>query len=80
MSYKRFAGWFQKDAKLAFWSIVAVVSLIWVLALLNFAFGLGWGWDRRNLWAAPMVLITATIVRLCQAAVGKLMDGLFDVR
>jgi hypothetical protein len=80
MRYKRFAAWFRKDFNLTSWSIVAVVGLMWVSTLLDFAFGLGWGWDRRILWVAPMVLLIATTVRLCQAAVGKLMDRLFDVR
>jgi hypothetical protein len=80
MRYKCFATWFRKDFNPTFRSIVAVVSLMWVSTLLDFAFGLGWGWDRRNLWVAPMVLLIATTVRLCQAAVGKLTDWLFDVR
>lgn len=79
MRYKRFAAWFR-NATLTFWSIVAGVSLMWVFTLLDFAFALGWGWDRRNLWAAPMVLLIATTVRLFQLTVGKLMDRLFDVR
>ncbi|KQS49043.1 MULTISPECIES: hypothetical protein [unclassified Sphingomonas] len=65
---------------MTFWSIVAVASLMWVLTLLDYAFGLGWGWDRRGLWAAPLVLLIATTVRLGQAAVGKLMTHLSNVR
>ena len=80
MRHERFAARFRKDASLTFWSIVAVVSLMWVLTLLDFAFGLGWGWDKRGLWAAPLILLIATTVRLCHAAVGKLMDRLSSVR
>lgn len=80
MRYKRFTAWFRKDVNLTYWSIVAVVSLVLVLTLSDFAFGLGWGWDRLNLWTAPLVFLIATTVRLCQAAVGKLMALLFDVR
>jgi hypothetical protein len=80
MRHAHFAAWFRKETSLTFWSIVAVVSLMWVLTLLDFAFGLGWGWDRRGLWAAPLVLLIATTVRLWHAAVGKLVTRLPNVR
>ena len=73
MRHKRFAAWFRKDASFTFWSIVAVVSLMWVATFLDFAFELGWGWDRRALWMAPLILMITAIVRLFHVAVDKFM-------
>ena len=80
MHHERFAAWFRKDTSLTFWSTVAVVGFMWVLTFLDFAFGLGWGWDRRGPWAAPLILLTATAVRLWHAALRKLMNRISNVR
>jgi sterol desaturase/sphingolipid hydroxylase (fatty acid hydroxylase superfamily) len=76
MRYERFEVWLRKDARLTFWSIVAVVSVMWIVTLLDFAFGLGWGWDSRGLWAAPLILLIAVAIRLWHVAVDKLIDRL----
>ncbi len=76
MRSERFAVWFRRESNWTFWSIVAVVSVMWLLTLLDFAFGLGWGWDKRGLFVAPLIALTATIIRLWHVMVDKLMDRL----
>jgi hypothetical protein len=76
MRYERFAVWFKKDSSWTFWSIVAVVSVMWLVTLLDFAFGLGWGWDKRGLFVAPLIVLIATIIRLWHVAVDKLINRL----
>lgn len=74
MRYERFDAWFRKEFDWTFWSIVAVVSVIWAATILDFALSLGWGWNSQVLWAAPLVLLIAFAVRIWKVAIDKLMD------
>ena len=48
-------------------AIVAIflcaAAVIWVTTVLDQAFGLGWGLDRKGLWQLPLMAIGAVIVR-----------------
>ena len=76
MGNERFAVWFRKESSWTFWSIIAVGSVMWLGTLLDFAFGLGWGWDKRGLFAVPLILLIATIIRFWHVAVDKIIDRL----
>jgi hypothetical protein len=69
-------GWFKRNVSLTFWLIVTVVSLMWIATLLDVAFGFGWGWDRRGLIAAPVILAIAVIVRVWHGVVDRLLRRL----
>lgn len=74
MRHKRFDSWFRKEFDWTFWSIITVVSVIWAATILDFALGLGWGWDSQVLWAAPLILLIAFAVRIWKVGIDKLMD------
>jgi uncharacterized membrane protein YeiH len=74
MRYERFHAWFRKEFDWTFWSIVAVVSVMWGATILDFALGLGWGWDKEVLWVAPLILLTAFVVRIWKVVIDKLVD------
>ncbi|VXC89631.1 hypothetical protein [Sphingomonas sp. AX6] len=72
----RFSTWFRNEFSWTFWSIIAVVGAVWLATLLDFVFGLGWGWDIRGLVAAPLILLIAVIIRFWHVAINKLMKCL----
>ncbi|WP_156256853.1 hypothetical protein [Sandarakinorhabdus oryzae] len=76
MRNERFAAWFEKESRWTFWSIVAVLTVMWLATLLDFAFGLEWGWDRRGLFLAPLILLIAAIIRYWHVAFAKLIERL----
>jgi len=74
MRDKRFDAWFRKEFDWTFWSIVTLVSVIWLATVLDLAFGLGWGGSGEGLWAAPLILLLAFAVRIWKVVIDKLTE------
>ncbi|MGE8135400.1 hypothetical protein ACQKO5_17500 [Novosphingobium subterraneum] len=74
MTRSRFDRWFHQDANFTFRLIVGFVSIAWLAALIDWIFDLGWGWDRRVLIAAPIILGVAVVVRFWHHLLNKLFD------
>ena len=65
----------RNDVNRSYLLFVVVVAAMWLATLLDHVFRLGWGWDREILWAAPPMLLFATVLRILCMAIFALFEG-----
>jgi hypothetical protein len=78
MNIERFIAGQRKGVNLTFAMFVALLSMMWVAAICDWAFNLGWGWDRQIIWLAPPMMLGAAFVRFCCMAIFKFVSGNFN--
>ena len=75
MKLERFVTGQRKGLNLVFMMFVALLSVMWIATVCDWAFNLHWGWDRQIIWLAPPMLIFAALVRFCCLAIFKSVGG-----
>ena len=78
MNIERFIAGQRKGVNLVFAMSVALLSVMWVATICDWAFNLGWGWDRQIIWLAPPMILFAAFVRFCCMAIFKFVGGNFN--
>lgn len=80
MNIERFVACQRKGVNLIFAAFFALVLAMWVATVCDWAFNLGWGWDRQIIWLAPPMMLFAGFVRFCCMAIFKFVGGDFNGR
>lgn len=78
MDTRHFIAGQRKGVNFVFATFVALLSVTWVATICDWAFNLGWGWDRQIIWLAPPMILFAAFVRFCCMAIFKFVGGNFD--
>jgi hypothetical protein len=65
MNIERFVARQRKAVNLFFAIFAALLVVMWVATVCDWAFNLGWGWDRQIIWLAPPMLLFGVFVRFC---------------
>ena len=63
MNIERYVAFHRKGVNLIFAMFAALAVVMWVATVCDWAFNLGWGWDRQIVWLAPLMLLFATFIR-----------------
>ncbi|WP_277983900.1 hypothetical protein [Sphingomonas faeni] len=58
-----------------FAAFAILVSVMWGATLCDWAFDLGWGWDRQILWLAPPMMLFAVVLRFVSMAIFRFAGG-----
>lgn len=77
MTHERFLAGQRKGVNAFFVIFVCLVTAMWVATLLDWAFNLGWGWDRQILWLGPPMVLFAAFVRFCAMAIFRFVGSIF---
>ena len=75
MNIERFVAGQRKGVNLVFAAFVVLISVMWVATLCDWAFKLGWGWDRQLLWLAPPMVLFAVVLRFLCMAIFRFVGG-----
>lgn len=75
MSNEKFIAGQRKSVGIIFAIFVSLVAFMWVATLLDWAFSLGWGWDRQILWLGPPMVLFAFVLRFCAMAIFKFVES-----
>lgn len=59
--YNRFV---VRSTDVSCWAVVIVAALMWLATLADHFLRLGWGWDVRIIWIAPIIVTGALLTRL----------------
>jgi len=54
----------RRAVKGIFLLFITLLGLFWLATALDTALGLGLGWDRQALWAAPLMALFGFVLRL----------------
>jgi hypothetical protein len=71
MNIERFVAGQRKGVNLIFAAFFVLLLVMWVATVCDWAFNLGWGWDRQIIWLAPPMMLFAVFVRFCCMAIFK---------
>lgn len=63
MDTERFIAGQRKGLNFIFAAFAILVTVMWAATLCDWAFNLGWGWDRQGLWLAPLMMLFAVAIR-----------------
>jgi hypothetical protein len=75
MNIERFVAGQRKGVNLIFAMFTALLVLMWVATVCDWAFNLGWGWDREIIWLSPTMLLFGVFVRFCCVAMFNFFGG-----
>jgi hypothetical protein len=75
MNLKSFVAGQRRGVNLILSLYTALLVLMWVATVCDWAFNLGWGWDRKIIWLAPPMLLFGVFVRFCCVAVFNFFGG-----
>jgi hypothetical protein len=65
MNIQRFVAGQRRAVDVIFMMFVALLSVMWIVTICDWALNLGWGWDKQIIWLAPPMLLFAMFVRVC---------------
>lgn len=71
MKAERFVDRQRRAVNVIFVLFVGLVSIMGGLTLCDWAFDLGWGWDRQILWLGPPMILFAGALRFLCIAILK---------
>jgi hypothetical protein len=75
MDTERFVAGQRKGLNLFFATFAILLSAMWGATLCDWAFHLGWGWDREILWLAPPMMLFGVVLRFVCMAIFRFVDG-----
>ena len=56
--------------------IIVAVSLMWLATASDSLFNLDWGWDKKGLWIAPIIIFVAVVVRVAGHGIFQLVGAM----
>lgn len=78
MNIERFVNGQRNAVNRTFGAFAALVAAMWVATICDWAFDLGWGWDKQIIWLAPPMILFAIFVRFCCMVIFKFVGENFN--
>lgn len=78
MDTERFVAGQRKGVNFIFAAFVILTALMWGATFCDWAFDLGWGWDREILWVGPPMMLFGVVLRFICMAIFRFVDGVRD--
>ncbi|KTT75825.1 hypothetical protein NS319_00385 [Sphingomonas sanguinis] len=75
MRYERFVDGQRRGVNFISKVVICLVCVLWLATFFDWAFDMGWGWDRQILWLGPSMVLFTLLLRLCAMAVFKFVDN-----
>ena len=75
MDNERFVAGQRKAVNLIFVMSAGFIVAMWVAAVCDWAFNLGWGSDTQIIWLAPPMLLFGAFIRFCCMAIFRFIGG-----
>jgi len=75
MNTERFIAGQRKGVNFILTAFVILTSVMWGATVCDWAFHLGWGWDRQILWLAPPMMLFGVVLRFLCMAIFRFVGG-----
>jgi hypothetical protein len=74
MTYERFVDGQRRGVNFISKAVIGLVCVMWIATSVDWAFDMGWGWDRQGLWLGPLMVLFTLFLRLCAMRIFKFVD------